>query len=140
MGTKKKKEQIKQVGEQAQQEWKIKFYKTEAGKCPVNDFMKTLSTIERDKMVKRIAELKNIGYNVTRPKGAYLRDKIYELRITLANNETRTLFFFEFDDYIILTHTFNKKTQKVPNKEIEKALKYKQDFLIRYNKTNIDEA
>ena len=114
-------------------EWKIILYTTKNGKCPVNDFMKTLSDNEKEKMLKRINELKTIGYNITRPKGSHLKDKIYELRITLLNNETRTLFFFEFDNYIILTHTFIKKTQKVPDSEIKKALKYKKDFLQRFN-------
>ena len=130
-----KKDNKKEVKEQ--KKWEIRLYKDINGKCPVEDFMESLSEIEKDKMIKRIGELKDIGYNITRPKGVHLRDKIYELRITLTNNETRTLFFFEFDNYIILTHTFIKKTQKVPNNEIEKAIKYKKDFLQRYNKENI---
>jgi len=123
-----------------EKEWKIIFYKTETGKCPVDDFLETLSEVEAERMLKRIDELKTIGYNITRPKGSHLRDKIYELRITVANNETRTLFFFEFENYIILTHSFIKKTNKVPESEINKALKYKKDFLQRYNKSNIEGA
>ena len=136
MGTKKK----KQTNEQPPREWKIKLYKTETGKCPVNDFITTLSRKDEENITKSILHLQSVGHELRRPHGAYLRDDIYELRITLANNNTRTLYFFCYDNYIVLTHTFIKKTQEVPDKQIEKAIKYKTDFLQRYNLKNIDEA
>ena len=125
---------------QEQKEWKIKLYKTETGKCPIEDFMSKLSVTDKEDMLKGIEYLKDVGNDIRRPHGDYLRDKIYELRITLAFQQTRTLYFFCFDDYIVLTNAFTKKTNKVPDKEIEKALKYKQDFLQRFNKNNIEEA
>ena len=118
-------------------EWEIILYTTKNGKCPVNDFMDTLSVDDKEDMIKKILYLKNVGNEIRRPQGDYLRDKIYELRITLANNNTRTLYFFCYDDYIVLTHTFIKKTDKVPENEIARAIKYKNDFLARFNKENI---
>jgi phage-related protein len=79
---------------QEPKEWKIMFYETESGRCPINDFMNTLVEEDREDMIQKIEELKIIGNNIRRPKGNYLRDKIYELRITLANNNIRTLYFF----------------------------------------------
>ena len=133
MGTKKKKEQIKQVGEQAQKEWKIILYEDEKG-CPINDFMKTLLPIDNEKMIRWINYLKSVGNNIRRPQADFLRDKIYELRVILTNNITRTLFFFYDDNEIVLTHTFIKKTQKVPEKEIKKAIKYRKKYLQQKNK------
>ena len=120
-----------------QKEWQILLYKTEDGKCPVNDFMKSLNEKDFAEITKGIEYLKSVGFNIRRPHGDYLRDKIYELRIPILNNETRTLYFFCYETYIVLTNTFIKKTDKVPESEINKAIKYKNDFLQRYNKDNI---
>jgi hypothetical protein len=44
-----------------QKEWKIIFYKTETGRCPVNDFINSLAVEDREDMIQRIEELKIIG-------------------------------------------------------------------------------
>jgi len=108
-----------------QKEWEIIFYTTEQGKCPVKDFMLTLSKPDFVDMTKRIEYLQTVGNDIRRPHGAPLRDKIYELRIPILNNETRILYFFCYNDYIVLTNSFIKKTDKVPENEIEKAIKYR---------------
>jgi len=123
-----------------EKEWIIKFYKTETGKCPVDDFLQTLSKEDFEKMQRTITHLKVFGPKAHRPQCAKLRDDIYELRVRLPYHQTRTLYFFSFENYIVLTHIFIKKTDKVPDGEIEKAVKYKKDFLQRYNVKNIDEV
>ena len=121
-------------------EWKIILYQTDTGKCPVNDFLSKLSRKDEENMIKSIMYLKSVGNEIRRPHGAFLRDDVYELRVTLKNNNTRTLYFFCFDEYIVLTHTFKKKTQKVPDNEIERAIRYRNNFLLKYNKENIQEV
>ena len=121
-------------------EWKIIFYKTETGKCPVDDFLDTLSVADKEDVIEKIEYLKIVGNEIRRPYGAPLRDKIYELRVPLMNLITRTLYFFCYEDYIVLTHSFIKKTDKVPENEINKAIRYKKDFLNRFNKTNMKGA
>ena len=124
--------------QRGQKEWKIVLYKTERGKCPIKDFMQTLAEDEKAEMTDKIEYLRIYGNNIRRPRADYLRDKIYELRMTLTKNETRTLYFFFNNNEIVLTHAFYKKTQSVPESEINKAIKYKNDFLNRYNKGNIN--
>ena len=51
----------------------------------------------------------------------HLEDGIYELRTELEGNIFRTLFFFDEDNVIVLLNGFQKKTQKTPRSEIEKA-------------------
>jgi len=118
--------------------WKVKLYTTKSGKCPVNEFLETLSVEDKEDIIEKIYYLKSVGNEIRRPHGDYLRDKVYELRVSLTNHHTRTLYFFCYEDYIVLTHTFIKKTDKVPEKEINKAIKYREDFLQRINKNNID--
>lgn len=63
-----------------------------------------------------------------RPYADYLRDGIYELRVKFSSNNYRVLYFFVVRERIVLTHGFVKKSNKVPEKEIEKAIKYKLEF------------
>ena len=109
-------------------EWKIIFYE-DSNNCPINDFMDTLTDDDKDKMTSAIEYLKTVGIGLRRPQGDYLRDGIYELRVTLSGDKTRTLYFFCYETNIVLTHTFIKSTKKVPEKEIERALKYKEKYL-----------
>jgi len=120
--------------------WKIKLYKDKNGKCPVADFIKTLPLESKRKIHSAIEYLTEKGTELHRPQSALLRDGIRELRVQLKGKNTRTLYFFCYENYIVLTHIFIKTTQLVPEKEIDKALAYKEDFLQRYNKDNIKGA
>jgi phage-related protein len=57
-----------------------------------------------------------------------VKDGIFELRTIQGNNITRILYFFVVGKQIVLTNGFIKKTQKTPKKEIELALKYRDDY------------
>jgi len=48
---------------------------------------------------------------------------LYEARIQLASNIWRVFCFFDNGKLIILLNGFQKKTQKTPKNEIEKALR-----------------
>lgn len=48
---------------------------------------------------------------------------LYEARIKLASNIWRVFCFFDKGKLVILLNGFQKKTQKTPKKEIDKALK-----------------
>lgn len=119
--------------------WKVIYYKTKNGESPVEEFINSRSLSNQLKIAPIIEYLEEKGVNLPRPYADYLRDGIYGLRVKLSGDETRTLYFFCFETYIVLTHSFIKSTQKVPDSEINKALKIKEDFLNRYNKTNIEE-
>jgi len=120
-----------------EKEWKIIFYRDDTGISEFEEFVKTLSDKDKDKVEAIVELLKEKGIGLHRPYSDILKDGIHELRIKLSRGDTRTLYFFIFETYIILTHTFYKRTNEVPDSEINKALKYKQDFLSKYNKDNI---
>lgn len=60
-----------------------------------------------------------------------LSEGIFELRAEVGSDITRVLYFFYVERHIILTNGFIKKTQKTPPKEIERAKKYRADYLRR---------
>ncbi len=55
-------------------------------------------------------------------------DGLYEIRVQLGRNIFRIFCFFDQGQLVVLAHGFQKKTQKTPKKEIEKALKIKEEY------------
>ena len=58
----------------------------------------------------------------------FLRDELYELRMEYNSNIYRVFFIFDEGKIVVLFNGFQKKTQKTPNNEIEKALKIKKAY------------
>lgn len=50
-------------------------------------------------------------------------DGLYEARIQLGSDIWRIFCFFDGDKLIVLINGFQKKTQKTPKREIEKAIR-----------------
>lgn len=53
---------------------------------------------------------------------------IYEIRIQVGNNIFRIFCFFDLDNIIVVGHGFQKKTQKTPKQQIEKAERIKKEY------------
>jgi phage-related protein len=55
-------------------------------------------------------------------------DGLYEIRVQQGSDIFRIFCFFDEGKLVVLTNGFQKKTQKTPKTEIEKALKIKQEY------------
>ena len=53
---------------------------------------------------------------------------LYEIRVQNGSDIFRIFCFFDEGKLVILMNGFQKKTQKTPKKEIEKALKIKEEY------------
>lgn len=51
----------------------------------------------------------------------HLEDGIFEIRVKVGSNIYRIFCFFDAGRLVILLHAFQKKSQKIPRKEIERA-------------------
>ncbi|MFR4519353.1 MAG: type II toxin-antitoxin system RelE/ParE family toxin [Fusobacterium sp.] len=107
---------------------KIVFYEKENGEKPVEEFLLSLDNKMQKKAFGQLNILKEYGRTLREPYSKYIKDGIFELRIQFASDISRIFYFFYIGDKIVLTNGFIKKTQKTPQKEIEKALEYKKDF------------
>ncbi|MDR2621398.1 MAG: type II toxin-antitoxin system RelE/ParE family toxin [Dysgonamonadaceae bacterium] len=58
----------------------------------------------------------------------YIRDGLYELRMEYNGNIYRVFFIFDEGNIVVLFNGFQKKTQKTPDREINKALKIKDSY------------
>lgn len=55
-------------------------------------------------------------------------DGLYEIRVQFGNDIFRIFCFFDEGKLVVLTNGFQKKQQKTPKKEIERALKIKEEY------------
>ncbi len=58
----------------------------------------------------------------------FIKDGLYEIRASHNGNIYRAFFIFDEGNIVMLFNGFQKKTQKVPSKEIEKALELKKEY------------
>jgi len=108
----------------------ILFYHLESGRCPVEDFLDTLT----DKQFEKVSFVLDLIEQLNIIPEVYLKklkgsDDIWEVRVQYGNNIFRLLGFFEANNIVILNHAFTKKTQKTPAREINIAEKRKREYL-----------
>lgn len=100
------------------------------GNSEFEDFLNSLSDKDFAKTLYTIESIENegilIAINMQWVKK--LRDDIFEIRIKQGSNIQRVLYFHKIENNYIITHGFTKKTDKVPPKEIRKALKLKEKY------------
>lgn len=111
-------------------EFEIIFYEKN-GHIPVKDFLESLDSKMKSKIIGLIVILSQKGNLLRKPYSEALEDGIFELRCQVGNNITRILYFFYYNKKIIMTNGFIKKTQKTPRNQIEIAKKRKIDFIER---------
>ncbi len=108
--------------------WSVEYYELENGYKPAYEFINGLSSKMRAKAFKELEILQGMGNQLREPYSKPIQDGIFELRIKLGIDISRVFYFFYVGNKIILTNGFIKKTQKTPKNEIEKAMRYKQDY------------
>ena len=53
---------------------------------------------------------------------------LYEIRVEVGSNIYRIFSFFDKGNIVVLGNAFQKKSQKTPKQEIEKALKIMEEY------------
>lgn len=113
----------------------LDFYMKENGNVPIRDFLYSLSPKLRAKAFKDIELLKNMGNDLREPYVRAMKGEknkgLYELRIKFSNDIARIFYFTYQDNRYILLHGFIKKTMKTPEREIDKARRYMEDYIRR---------
>jgi len=109
--------------------FEIIFYRDEKGVSPVREYIQALPQKQQDKIIAYIDRLVQFGFTLKRPAADSLGGGLglYELR----PDRHRILYFFCRHKEVILLHAFMKKTDAIPKREIEIALKRKMNYLER---------
>ena len=97
------------------------------------DYFESFFAEQRQKVKDKIVWTLKLIEEIEKVPETYLKhlvgtDGLYEIRVQAANDIFRIFCFFDEGKIVVLANGFQKKTQKTPQKEIEKALKIKKEY------------
>lgn len=88
---------------------------------------------QKSKVQEKIIWTFDLIEEIPRVPETYLKyidstDGLYEIRVKLGSDIYRIFCFFDDGKLVVLANGFQKKTQKTPKQEIDKALKIKEEY------------
>ena len=118
---------------------KVALYREEDGSCPFTEWFDSLPAKAQDKCYLRLERLREMGHELRRPEADFLRDGIYELRVSLGGVHHRILYFFHGAMAAVVSHGLVKE-RVVPPKDIDRAVERKKRFEANPAKHTYEEA
>ncbi len=105
------------------------------------DYFQNFFDKQSKKVKAKIVWTFDLVEDLQRVPEAYLKhiensDGLYEIRVQLGSDIFRIFCFFDQGQLVVLTNGFQKKTQKTPKKEIELAIKIKEEYESEKTKFN----
>ena len=97
------------------------------------DYFNDFFALQREKVKDKIIWTFDLIEELQIVPETYLKhvedtDGLYEIRIQQRNDIFRIFCFFDEGKLVILANGFQKKTEKTPKVEIDKALKIKKEY------------
>jgi phage-related protein len=110
----------------------VTFYRTGMGRSPIDEFLNTLSS----KQAQKVAWVLNLVEELDIVPSQYFQkmpntEDLWEIRVKTGSNIFRFLGFFDGTKLVVLSHAFQKKTQKTPRQAIQLAEERKRDYFRR---------
>jgi phage-related protein len=103
------------------------FYRTELGREPVREWLKSLPYDEDRKRIGADIKTVEFGWPVGMPTCRPLKNGICEVRTVLSHNRVaRVLFYIDAKSRMVLLHAFIKKTRSTPVDDLAVAQVHKQ--------------
>jgi phage-related protein len=114
-------------------EFTVEFYESDAGSCPVQEFLDELKQsdpVDHAAVLRGLAKLRNRQYH-REPLSKALGDGLFELR-HVGKLNTRVLWFFVKDRRIIAVHGIRNKGQAIPARDFDTAQDRMRDWQERF--------
>ena len=97
------------------------------------DYFQEFFLKQKDKVKNKIIWTFDLIEELPRVPETYLKhmegtNGLYEIRVQVGSDIYRIFCFFDHGQIIVVANGFQKKDQKTPKKEIERALKIKQEY------------
>lgn len=97
------------------------------------NYFETFYDKQTDKVQKKILWTFKVIRELNQIPETYLKhlkntSGLYEIRVQVGNNIFRVFCFFDIDNLVVIGHGFQKKTQKTPKQQIEKAEQIKREY------------
>jgi phage-related protein len=103
--------------------WKITFFNEKIKKDTLSLPDSILSNL-----LKIFDMVEEVGPNLGRPHSAPLSDGLFEFRAKGKEGIARSIFCTVIDSEIVILHTFIKKTNAIPKKDLDLAKKRKKEL------------
>jgi phage-related protein len=110
-------------------EFRVEYYESAAGDCPVREFLEKLKASDPDDfavVLAGLAKLRNRLYHRA-PLAKSLGNGLFEMRYVGKLN-TRVLWFFVKDRRIIAVHGIRNKGWNIPDRDMEIARQRMRDW------------
>ncbi|RDC55474.1 type II toxin-antitoxin system RelE/ParE family toxin [Pedobacter chinensis] len=97
------------------------------------DYFSDFYEKQKQKVKEKIVWTLRVIETISQVPTEYLKhlegtDGLYEIRVQSGRDIFRIFCFFDEGKLVVLANGFQKKTQKTPKQEIEKALKIKEEY------------
>jgi phage-related protein len=97
------------------------------------DYFENFFVVQRTKVQDKIIWTFDLIEELVRIPETYLKniedtDGLYEIRVQLGSDIFRIFCFFDQGKLVVLANGYQKKSQKIPKQEIDKALKIKNEY------------
>ena len=109
--------------------WHILYCDASLTICPITEFIESSPQKHQIKIIRFLELLEEMGPTLPRPYADLLHTGVHELRVKLSGNQARILYFFCFEEFIILFKAFWKTTDRVPEKYINQTIDYRNRFI-----------
>lgn len=113
-------------------EFKVEFYETVRGRCPVREFLDELKVTDPNDfaaVVAGLAKLRNPCYH-REPLTKSVGNGLFELR-HVGKLNTRVLWFFMKGQRIVVLHGIRNKGRAIPSPDMRTAQDRRNDWLAR---------
>jgi phage-related protein len=116
----------------------VVIYCDENGQASLLTWLDALPAKVQGKCTVKIERLRELGHELRRPEADFLRDGIYELRVSYQSVNYRILYFFHGKTAAVLSHGLTKE-RVVPPAEIDRALERKRKFELDAKRHTLEE-
>jgi phage-related protein len=103
------------------------FYQLPSGREPVRDWLKGLSSADRKIIGEDIKDVE-FSWPMGMPLCRALGKGLWEVRSDLTGGRIAWVLFCIHEGKMVLLHAFIKKTQKMPDADLEIAIKRKKEI------------
>ncbi len=118
--------------------WHILLCDAAVRLCPVHDFLDACRPVDQVKILRFLDLLEQMGHTLPRPYADVLHDGIHELRLHVAGEQVRLLYFFLYETYIIFYQVLRKHTDRVPERFIAETRTYRDDVARRLDRRRLE--
>jgi phage-related protein len=109
--------------------WRWVYYKAASGRVPVREYIEAQTEEVQERMFRDMERLVEVNVRLGPPYVRKLAGRdFWELRTVVSGDIYRTFYFAYTGRKFVLLHAYQKKSQKVPKRELDVAEERMKDY------------